>query len=131
MRVFLLVALLGGLVSLLRYAVFVWGKNGDFPLPDWGVAPETGTAALLLVNLVGGLVAGLATNMPPQRLSPNARIIIIVGFCGGLTSFSTFSHQALVMMAVDPAQALFYAVGSVALCLVAVVIGHVIAGWFF
>ena len=47
----------------------------------------------LAANLLGGYLVGLAVAMFTQHpgLAPEARLFIITGFLGGLTTFSTFS----------------------------------------
>lgn len=131
MRLFWWVAVAGGLGSLLRYAALSLEKGGWLPALFWYPLPAGGTTALLTVNLLGGLLTGLATNIPPRYLSANARVVIILGFCGGLTSFSAFSYETLFTLAGDPIQGLIFALGSVGLCLAAVAVGYVVAGWLF
>ena len=50
----------------------------------------------LAANLAGGYLVGIAVavfaGMP--QLSPQARLFVITGFLGGLTTFSTFSAEA-------------------------------------
>jgi CrcB protein len=51
-------------------------------------------------NLIGGYVVGLAIgvfNHHPM-LSPEYRLLIITGFLGGLTTFSTFSAEVATMI---------------------------------
>jgi CrcB protein len=54
----------------------------------------------LAANLIGGYVVGLAiaffSSYP--ALSPEWRLLIVTGFCGGLTTFSTFSGEILVLL---------------------------------
>lgn len=76
----------------------------------------------LLINILGsfiiGLVAGLT--LTPERLGwhPSIRILLMTGFCGGFTTFSAFSLQALELIQTgEMAMALGYMMGSVALCL--------------
>jgi CrcB protein len=54
----------------------------------------------LTANLVGGYVIGLAlacfstyTSLPPEW-----RLFVMTGFCGGLTTFSTFSAEITVLL---------------------------------
>lgn len=49
----------------------------------------------LAANLIGGYVIGLAIAFFAQAptLSPEWRLFVITGFCGGLTTFSTFSAE--------------------------------------
>ncbi|WP_068827805.1 fluoride efflux transporter CrcB [Pseudomonas sp. BMS12] len=54
----------------------------------------------LVANLVGGYIIGLAiayfANAP--QLSPEWRLLVVTGFCGGLTTFSTFSAETLTLI---------------------------------
>ncbi len=59
-----------------------------------GSAVPLGT---LSANLIGGYVIGLCLGAiaASDALSPQARLFLITGFCGGLTTFSTFSAETL------------------------------------
>ncbi|MGC4012259.1 MAG: fluoride efflux transporter CrcB [Pseudomonas sp.] len=54
----------------------------------------------VVANLVGGYIIGAAiaffANTP--GLAPEWRLLIITGFCGGLTTFSTFSAEVVVLL---------------------------------
>ena len=54
----------------------------------------------LIANLVGGYLVGLAVaffgNNP--QLSPEWRLLIVTGFLGGLTTFSSFSAEVVAMI---------------------------------
>jgi CrcB protein len=69
----------------LRWALGVL-LNGLFP----AVPPGT-----LAANLIGGYVIGGAIGYFAQApsISPEWRLFIVTGFCGGLTTFSTFSAE--------------------------------------
>lgn len=62
----------------------------------WPVMP-VGT---LLANLLGGLLVGLAVPWfsGQSDLAPEWRLLLITGFLGGLTTFSTFSAEVVEMM---------------------------------
>ena len=119
----LLVILGGGLGSGLRYLLSgaVAARFGEsFP---WGT---------LLVNVTGSLAIGIfATFTGPDGrwlIAPGARVFFMVGICGGYTTFSSFSLQTLNL--VRDGQWLFAGLnvlGSVALCLVFVWLGHLLA----
>jgi CrcB protein len=51
----------------------------------------------LAANLIGGYVVGLAVAYFAHEpsLAPEWRFLIITGFCGGLTTFSTFSAEVV------------------------------------
>lgn len=66
----LFVMLAGALGAVLRYLVSLVG----------------GVWAVLIVNVVGSFIAGMAI-----ALSGDWQLIVATGFCGGLTTFSTFS----------------------------------------
>lgn len=55
----------------------------------------------LAANLVGGYLMGLALGVLGQfeALPPEVRLLITTGFLGGLTTFSTFSGEATVLLA--------------------------------
>ena len=54
----------------------------------------------LAANLIGGYLIGVAiavfANMP--ELSPQARLFVVTGFLGGLTTFSTFSAEVVTQL---------------------------------
>ena len=55
----------------------------------------------LAANLVGGYLIGLAIAYFAQHANvpPEARLFIITGFLGGLTTFSTFSAETVSLLA--------------------------------
>lgn len=55
----------------------------------------------LAANLAGGYLIGLAVAFFMQHpgLSPEWRLLIITGFLGGLTTFSTFSAETVTLLA--------------------------------
>jgi len=54
----------------------------------------------LAANLVGGYVIGLCVAYFATRpdLPPQVRLFLITGFCGGLTTFSTFSAEVVDLL---------------------------------
>lgn len=54
----------------------------------------------LAANLIGGYVIGLAVAYFAQApgIAPEWRLFIITGFCGGLTTFSTFSAEIVALL---------------------------------
>lgn len=52
----------------------------------------------LLVNIIGGLFAGMIAAYLLQRPDQSIRLFLIVGFCGGLTTFSSFSLETMMLL---------------------------------
>ena len=111
-RSVLLVAIGGALGSVGRYLVSRW-LEGSFP---WGT---------LTVNLVGSLLIGLLTGWVGKGvLSPEMKLLLVTGFCGGFTTFSTFACESFNMMkAGDALTVALYIGGSVSLGILAVWLG--------
>ena len=54
----------------------------------------------LVANIVGGYIIGLAVAFfaSTNEVAPEWRLVIITGFCGGLTTFSTFSAEVVTLL---------------------------------
>ncbi|MBF6559590.1 MAG: fluoride efflux transporter CrcB [Candidatus Binataceae bacterium] len=114
------VAIGGALGSAARY-----GMSGVIANLTGGVFPY-GT---LFVNVTGGILIGfLATISGPDSrfiIPTAARIFMMTGICGGYTTFSTFSLETVNLMREgDWMRAAANVIGSVVLCLIAVMAGH-------
>jgi len=90
---------------------------------------ETFPWGTLIVNVVGSFIIGFFATItgPDGRwlVSTTARQFVMVGFCGGYTTFSSFSIQTLNLM--HDGEWLYVGLnitGSVVLCLLAVWLGH-------
>lgn len=68
----------------------------------------------VVANMVGGYIIGFAIAFlaASPSLSPEWRLLIITGFCGGLTTFSTFSAETVVLIQEGR---LLWALGSISL----------------
>jgi fluoride exporter len=93
---------------------------------------ETFPWGTLIVNVIGSFIIGFVATLtgPDGRVfvGSTARQFVMLGLCGGYTTFSSFSLQTLNLM--NDGQWLHASanvVGSVALCLFAVWAGHVLA----
>jgi len=84
----------------------------------------------LVVNVVGSFLLGLlfAVSRHEESVwlsSDGAQVFALIGFCGGLTTFSTFSLQTLSLVSEQSwGKALGNIVGSVVLCVICVVSGY-------
>ena len=113
----------GGLGSIARFA------GSGFIARHFGETFPWGT---LLVNVTGSFVIGFFAMLTGTEgkwlVSPSARQFVMIGICGGYTTFSSFSIQTL-SLARDGEwfKAGANAVLSFALCLVAVWLGHLLA----
>ncbi len=88
----------------------------------------------LLVNVAGSFLIGVVAAMGdsydrPWLPAQEVRAFIVVGFCGGYTTFSAFSLQTLVLLREGAwTHAMANIVLSVVLCLVAVWLGYLAGG---
>ncbi|MEY3666533.1 MAG: hypothetical protein RL572_73 [Pseudomonadota bacterium] len=107
----LAVAMGGALGALSRYWLMLWiGSLAGTRLP-WGTA---------LVNVLGSVAIGLLYVLISERLllSEQWRGLLVVGYLGAFTTFSTFSLDTLLLLQEGRwLAALGYVAGSVLLCL--------------
>lgn len=84
----LLVALGGSVGAVTRHLI------GDAMKAVWPAYAASGT---LLVNVVGSLLIGLVlgTAAEPKGLSDSTRLLLVTGFLGGLTTFSSLAHETV------------------------------------
>ncbi|VVN79761.1 fluoride efflux transporter CrcB [Pseudomonas fluorescens] len=68
----------------------------------------------VVANMIGGYIIGVAIAFlaASPTLSPEWRLLIITGFCGGLTTFSTFSAETVALIQEGR---LLWALGSISL----------------
>ena len=97
-----------------------------------GAFGETFPWGTLIVNVSGSFVIGFfATLTDPEGryyFGSTARQFVMVGICGGYTTFSSFSIQTLNLVRDGQWGAAGANIaGSVILCLVAVWLGHILA----
>lgn len=117
----LLVSLGAALGALTRWGASVWFN------PLWAGFP-VGT---LLVNLVGGLLAGAGYVIFGKGHPEAVRLLLITGFLGGLTTFSTFSAESLSLLERGrPVMALSHSLAHVLGALACAAIGARLARWW-
>ncbi len=77
----------GALGAVLRYTVSLVPFRGGFP------------AATFLVNVIGAFVLGLISGLVIDNdISHTAELFMKTGMCGGFTTFSTFSLEAVTLI---------------------------------
>lgn len=110
----------GGIGAVIRYmiGIFFAGINVNFP------------AATFFVNILGSFIMGVlyVVFLSKQGFNPAVKFALTVGFCGGLTTFSTFSVELFEMIKnAQYINAALYGVTSVFVCVMSVMIGAYIA----
>jgi len=83
----------------------------------------------LVVNILGCLLIGIIYGVSEKGdfLSPEVRLFLTVGICGGFTTFSTFSNDAFLLLRQEEwIRFAFYASFSFFLGLLAVYVGRII-----
>jgi CrcB protein len=110
----------GALGSLLRYWVTLLTAAWLGERMPWGT---------ILINISGSLVIGVIAAMAESggrwALSPDIRLFLMVGICGGYTTFSSFSLQTLTLFQMgEPVRAVANVLLSVLACLIAVWAGY-------
>jgi fluoride exporter len=118
---YLWIAIGGALGSMARYGCSSLAAHWIGETFPWGT---------LFINVFGSLVIGFFATLtgPDGRLlvAPDFRQFVMVGICGGYTTFSSFSLQTLNLVRDgDVLAAGGNIVGSVVLCLAFVWLGHV------
>ena len=87
MKDLLFVFLGGGAGSILRYMMSRWLNTSFLP---WGT---------LAVNIIGCFLVSLfGTWIARQSLPTDLRLLMVVGLCGGFTTFSTFGNETMTML---------------------------------
>jgi fluoride exporter len=121
----LLIVIGGAIGTLARYLISVAALPISQNLP-WGT---------IGINILGSFVIGMFGTLTLAHgrfpVSENARLFVMVGLCGGFTTFSSFSLQTLDLLRGGAVvRAAINIVASVILCVGAVTIGHLIAAHF-
>ncbi len=90
--------------------------QGSFPL------------ATFIINVIGSLIIGVLANWLtelPEPAQNTYKLLLMVGVCGGFTTFSSFSLETLnLLRSGQTGVALGYIAASVLLCVAATAIGY-------
>ncbi len=117
--IYLYVALGGAVGASARYAVAEWARVAVpahllFPVATFGI------------NVAGSFALGLLLRWAHLTGAPSVewRAFLVVGLCGGFTTFSTFSGETFSLLdAGEYGRAALYATLSVLACVAAVALG--------
>jgi len=119
---FLLVGLGGAVGSMLRYATSLLTARyytQTFPL------------ATLLTNLLGCFLIGLLIGHFSKNGNQNLQLLMMTGFCGGYTTFSTFAAENILLwQGENYLTVFFYTITSVCLGCIAVGVGIMLSKVF-
>jgi CrcB protein len=116
-KALLLIAVGGGIGSVARFLCqkYIYAANPSaFP---WGT---------FAVNVAGCFLIGVFYALAEKGniLTPEWRLLLTTGFCGGFTTFSTFAYENIALMrAGDYLYCTLYAAGSVVLGIAGVWLG--------
>ncbi len=101
----LLVGIGGGIGSMLRYGVTIVTKMLCIPA----------TFGTLFVNIIGSFLIGILLSICEKS---SLNFLLIIGLCGGFTTFSTFSVQTIELLRNgNAATGMLYILGTVIMCL--------------
>ena len=116
-RLAVAVGLGGALGSVARYllgTLIQTRTTGTFPV------------ATLIINVSGSLLLGflMQFGLETRSVSPEMRLFLTTGFCGGYTTFSTFSYETVVLLQAGAyLRAGLYMLSSVFLSLTGTILG--------
>jgi CrcB protein len=115
----------GAIGTFARYVLSLWALPISRDLP-WGT---------ILINILGSFIIGFFGTMTLAHgrypVTENIRLFVMIGICGGFTTFSSFSLQTLDLMRSGAmVRAGLNIVASVVLCVAAVALGHFLAAQF-
>lgn len=120
----LLVGAGGFLGSVLRYLSIRLIQVRFVTLFPWGT---------MFVNVLGSFLIGIILGLSEKGdfLGPQTRLLLAVGFCGGFTTFSSYSNDAFFLMQnKEWIRFLFYSTGSFFLGLLSVFAGRLLTKLF-
>lgn len=84
-----LLILAGGLGAVCRYGLSTWLSSCDWCGKPWGI---------LVCNLLGCFLIGALSVVLTRHCSAETQLIVITGFLGAFTTFSTYALDTVVLI---------------------------------
>jgi len=125
---FMAVGLGGALGAMLRYAISLWAVQRFEAL-----MPTAALIGTLIANAVGALLIGVLFVVITEKglIAESWRPLLVVGFLGALTTFSTFSLETVgLLQQGEWLSAMVYVLSSVIICLFLTWAGIELARWY-
>lgn len=125
---FMAVGLGGALGAMLRYAISLWAVQRFEAL-----MPTAALIGTLMANAVGALLIGVLFVVITEKglIAESWRPLLVVGFLGALTTFSTFSLETVgLLQQGEWLSAMVYVLSSVIICLFLTWAGIELARWY-
>ncbi|WNB18655.1 fluoride efflux transporter CrcB [Marivirga arenosa] len=117
----LLVGLGGALGSIARYGTALISQKYLSIILPFGT---------LIANILGSFLIGIFLAYELENPSLNFKLLLIAGFCGGYTTFSTFTFENLSYLQNGQfGMFLLYGIGSIIIGLLAVYFGFMVVKW--
>ena len=121
---YIIVSIGAALGGVIRY----WLSNFSYK-----VFPITFPYGTLIVNITGSFLLGIIMFYFDERelLNPSLRLFLTIGFCGGFTTFSTFSYETILLF--RESQVLFGILNILAnllLCLAGIYLAYLLSKLF-
>ena len=129
---FLAVGLGGAFGAMLRYAISLWAvQRFEALMPTASyIGRLMGT---LIANAIGALLIGVLFVVITEKgiITESWRPLLVVGFLGALTTFSTFSLEAVgLLQQGEWPTAMVYILASVIICMLLTWAGIELARWY-